>query len=420
MRRNLLLVLLVFSFVCLFSRLGFSQVNEYILEPVDLQVSPVDSIVQVNINIKAIDNLKFFVVPLFAEGTSNPVLDTVLTGGLSDPFPPAFDPPSLFSEFGIRIVQPYGPPANPLLFLALGYGGGEIRSGDSGLYCRMFYKVSGPGTLTFRTAIHSIGDTVGMWRDDGYKASINWPTEGQVGSFEITVGEPVNEFSLVPIDLQTCRGCDSTIQVNVNIKTVDYQIESIVVPLFAEGTCNPVLDTMLTGGVLWANPPAFYAPSLADHFTIRWVNPYGPPADPMEFVGWTTDGGIVYPSEGLFCRMFYRVSGPGTLTFRTAIRSLGGPASMSNYTGSLPVNWPSAGEVGSFTVTQLVKPRGNVNCDELINVQDVVYLVSYLFRGGPPPHPLENGDLNCDGKVTVSDVLYLVNYLFKGGPPPPC
>lgn len=28
------------------------------------------------------------------------------------------------------------------------------------------------------------------------------------------------------------------------------------------------------------------------------------------------------------------------------------------------------------------------------------------------------GDVNCDGKVTVSDVVYLINYLFKGGPPP--
>jgi hypothetical protein len=27
-------------------------------------------------------------------------------------------------------------------------------------------------------------------------------------------------------------------------------------------------------------------------------------------------------------------------------------------------------------------------------------------------------DCNCDGKVTVSDVICLINYLFKCGPPP--
>ncbi len=29
-----------------------------------------------------------------------------------------------------------------------------------------------------------------------------------------------------------------------------------------------------------------------------------------------------------------------------------------------------------------------------------------------------NGDVNCDNKITVGDVVYLINYLFRGGPPP--
>jgi len=28
------------------------------------------------------------------------------------------------------------------------------------------------------------------------------------------------------------------------------------------------------------------------------------------------------------------------------------------------------------------------------------------------------GDVNCDGELTISDVVYMVNYLFHGGPPP--
>ena len=64
---------------------------------------------------------------------------------------------------------------------------------------------------------------------------------------------------------------------------------------------------------------------------------------------------------------------------------------------------------------------GDVNGDGKVSVSDVIYLVNYLFKGGPPPIPeLLVGDVNGDGKVTVSDVVYLVNYLFKGGPPPRC
>jgi len=61
---------------------------------------------------------------------------------------------------------------------------------------------------------------------------------------------------------------------------------------------------------------------------------------------------------------------------------------------------------------------GDANGDTLVTISDVVYLVNYLFKGGPPPNPLEAGDANCDGLVNVADVIYLINYLFKGGPPP--
>ena len=224
----------------------------------------------------------------------------------------------------------------------------------------------------------------------------------------------VNEYYLDPVDLEVSP-CDSTVQVNINIKTVEL-IYGFFVPLFAEGTCSPVLDTILTGGINDANPPAFYPPSLVAGSAQRIVCPYGPPLEPMWFFSYHQE---VYNDSGLWCRMFYKVSGAGTLTFRTARTSKNGDTlCMFNGEGARPINWPIAGEIGSFTVTKLIKPRGNVNCDEQVSVADVVYLISYLFRGGPSPHPLENGDVNCDGKVTVSDVLHLVNYLFKGGPPP--
>jgi C1A family cysteine protease len=58
---------------------------------------------------------------------------------------------------------------------------------------------------------------------------------------------------------------------------------------------------------------------------------------------------------------------------------------------------------------------GDVSGDKVVNVGDVVYLVNYLFKGGPAPNPMVSGDVNSDCKVDVGDVVYLVNYLFKGG-----
>jgi PKD repeat protein len=64
--------------------------------------------------------------------------------------------------------------------------------------------------------------------------------------------------------------------------------------------------------------------------------------------------------------------------------------------------------------------RGDANGDGKWTVADAVYLINYLFKGGPTPIPLQAGDCNCDGKVSVADVVYLINYLFKGGPAPNC
>jgi outer membrane protein assembly factor BamB len=64
--------------------------------------------------------------------------------------------------------------------------------------------------------------------------------------------------------------------------------------------------------------------------------------------------------------------------------------------------------------------RGDANGDGVINSTDVVYLINYLFIGGPAPEPWQAGDANCDGAINSSDAVYLINYLFIGGPPPGC
>jgi hypothetical protein len=63
---------------------------------------------------------------------------------------------------------------------------------------------------------------------------------------------------------------------------------------------------------------------------------------------------------------------------------------------------------------------GDANGDRMIDITDIVYLMNYLFVGGPAPEPLATGDANCDGVVDDADVVYLINYLFTGGPLPAC
>lgn len=67
-----------------------------------------------------------------------------------------------------------------------------------------------------------------------------------------------------------------------------------------------------------------------------------------------------------------------------------------------------------------VMVRGDCNGDGLVNLADIVFLINYLFRGGPPPSIPQAGDANCDGRVNLVDLVYLINYIFRSGPAPSC
>jgi hypothetical protein len=64
---------------------------------------------------------------------------------------------------------------------------------------------------------------------------------------------------------------------------------------------------------------------------------------------------------------------------------------------------------------------GDVNRNGIVDLGDLVYLISYLYKSGPPPVPiLHAGDANCDENVNLGDIVYLITYLYKDGPAPCC
>jgi len=61
---------------------------------------------------------------------------------------------------------------------------------------------------------------------------------------------------------------------------------------------------------------------------------------------------------------------------------------------------------------------GDVDMTRDVNVADLVYMVDFLFRGGPPITPEFVGDVDQSCNFNVADLVYMVDYLFKGGPDP--
>ncbi len=74
--------------------------------------------------------------------------------------------------------------------------------------------------------------------------------------------------------------------------------------------------------------------------------------------------------------------------------------------------------------------RGNVNYDpnDEIDIADVVYMVDFMFDGGPAPSCWAEADIDASGgdssgpwDVDISDLVVLTDYMFSGGVAPwPC
>jgi hypothetical protein len=83
------------------------------------------------------------------------------------------------------------------------------------------------------------------------------------------------------------------------------------------------------------------------------------------------------------------------------------------------------GRVNAFRAISTVA-GGDADGSQNVDVDDIVYLINYVFGGGAAPTPyLFVGDANCSGgdiPVDIDDIVFLINFVFGGGPDPrvPC
>ncbi|PKK83070.1 MAG: hypothetical protein CVT49_10580 [candidate division Zixibacteria bacterium HGW-Zixibacteria-1] len=63
---------------------------------------------------------------------------------------------------------------------------------------------------------------------------------------------------------------------------------------------------------------------------------------------------------------------------------------------------------------------GDVNGNGSINILDVIYIINYIYKGGPPPTDTLAADVNNSGNINILDITYLISFLYKEGPDPVC
>jgi len=63
---------------------------------------------------------------------------------------------------------------------------------------------------------------------------------------------------------------------------------------------------------------------------------------------------------------------------------------------------------------------GDASSDMQVNILDIVHLINYKYKAGPPPWPMKAGDADGNGQINILDIVNLINFKYKAGPAPVC
>jgi len=139
-------------------------------------------------------------------------------------------------------------------------------------------------------------------------------------------------------------------------------------------------------------------------------------------------------AETAYSQQLAATGGTGSLTWSDANSGLAGTGlslSASGLLSGTPTEEQTisfmaqaadeVGGIGQQTLTIEIGPAwicGDINGSGAgPDIEDLVYLVDYMFNGGPAPIFMEAVDVNGDGSIAdIADLVYLVDYMFNSGP----
>ena len=133
------------------------------------------------------------------------------------------------------------------------------------------------------------------------------------------------------------------------------------------------------------------------------------------------------PGSGPILKLYFQIDGGASFGQETPIMLDGYSANIPWFSGDLAEYQTAtlAGKVGYYSCCRGI--RGNVDEDpeQAIDISDLVYLVDYMFGGGPDPTCFYEANIDGDfmgdlmDQIAIDDLVYLVEYMFSGGPEPP-
>jgi hypothetical protein len=273
-----------------------------------------------------------------------------------------------------------------------------------GMLVKFYFSTSDTGDLIIDTVANSPApeEHLLFWRED----SVTYTPQYRMGQFHLVCEQDPNDpgmpdsVSFYPqyayFPLPSGPGL---FYAHLRVANDD-SVGSITLPL---GWSGPVhFDSVTFREAIFPDSVSIVNPdTLSQEVLIGLIPFYDPP---------------IPPSQGLFTTLCF------TLTDMTGLVQIDStfilPINHVLFTTTKPEGYCPQYVSGEFPV--LSYWPGDATFDGVYrDVSDVVYLINYLYRGGPPPpHPISADVNGPDRIIDIEDVLYLINYLYKSGPEP--
>jgi hypothetical protein len=137
------------------------------------------------------------------------------------------------------------------------------------------------------------------------------------------------------------------------------------------------------------------------------------------------DGDIDMASVCQFDDYLFLMSNSGSGLFSGNFMASGGSSPqavvLADLNGDMAVDAAVANWNSYDMAVHLTAPPpdcGDADGSGAIDVDDVIFIVNYVFTGGPAPIPLDIANVNCLDDVDIDDVVSLAGYIFLGGVSP--
>jgi hypothetical protein len=278
----------------------------------------------------------------------------------------------------------------------------------------VFSKKENPQTLTVSDSVISLSEyECGSYPDIGIDSFIVNPGMGQP-PLEWTSAHYASWLTMSP----TSGNENTTVTLQVSAAGLAPGVYLDIIHIFSEVTINPDKKVLVTFRVL--PTPSVKEIGLTKDSLLYTFKYTAVGSVDESVVIYNIPGGCVDWQATSNASWLTPIPASGTTTQTLSIRSNAVGLSLGRHEGK--VTFTATGAVNSpreLPVVLWVWTFGDANGDGIVNISDYVYIIAWIFMGGPAPVPvILSGDVNCSGTVNIEDCVRLISWIFSGGPAP--